>query len=187
MDASNALDFARLLRSTADEEQKSIVATLYQAGNGIYDQFDKVLVLAEGRQIYYGPSSEAKQYFVDMGFQCPPGANVGDFLTSVAVHTERIVRPGYEGEVPNTAEDFEERFRSSQYYRRMFQEQQTNSAASLGFEIDALVNAWDSEKNRSFNFLSRSSSPYQVSFPKQVIAATVRFAIPSRVFSFHEY
>lgn len=178
MDASNALDFARLLRSTADAEQKTIVATLYQAGNGIYNQFDKVLVLAEGRQIYYGPSSEAKRYFVDMGFQCPPGANIGDFLTSVAVHTERIVRPGYEAKVPNTAEDFEERYRASHHYHHMLQEQQMNPPASLQYEIDALATARDIQKNRAFKFLSRETSPYQVSFLKQVIASTIRLEVP---------
>ena len=174
LDASNALDFARVLRSTADDERKSIAATLYQAGNGIYNQFNKVLVLAEGRQIYYGPASQAKEYFEDMGFICPPGANIGDFLTSVAVRNERKVREGYETKVPDTAEQFETKFRASKFYERMLQETIRNAPPSLGSEIDTLVQARESDKNRTFGFLSRDSSPYQISFFKQVLACTIR-------------
>ena len=35
-----------------------------QAGEGIYDQFDKVLVIDEGRQVYFGPVNEARKYMV---------------------------------------------------------------------------------------------------------------------------
>jgi hypothetical protein len=32
--------------------------------------FDKVMVLYEGRQIYFGKTGHAKQYFEDLGFEC---------------------------------------------------------------------------------------------------------------------
>jgi ATP-binding cassette subfamily G (WHITE) protein 2 (SNQ2) len=38
--------------------------SLYQAGEGIYEQFDKVLVIDNGRQVYFGPAKEARQYMV---------------------------------------------------------------------------------------------------------------------------
>ncbi|KAF2398607.1 putative ABC multidrug transporter [Trichodelitschia bisporula] len=117
LDASTALDFAKVLRRMANEERKSIVATLYQAGNGIYNEFDKVLVLDAGKVIYYGPRATAKSYFEDMGFACPPGGAVADFLTSVTVETERRIRPGFEGKVPDTADEFERRFKESSVYR----------------------------------------------------------------------
>lgn len=43
---------------------------IYQAPQPAYDVFDKVIVLYEGQQIYFGPTGEAKQFFVDMGFYC---------------------------------------------------------------------------------------------------------------------
>jgi ABC-type multidrug transport system ATPase subunit len=36
----------------AQKSQVTVVATLYQAGNSLYDLFDKVLVLDAGKQIY---------------------------------------------------------------------------------------------------------------------------------------
>ncbi|ROV97280.1 hypothetical protein VSDG_04785 [Cytospora chrysosperma] len=174
LDASNALDFGKVLRRAADKQRKSIVATLYQAGNGIYNQFDNVLVLAEGREIYYGPTSRAKKYFEDMGFKCAPGANVADFLTSVAVHTERTVLPGYEGKVPNTAEEFEAVYKQSTIYAEMMQRLESTDEQSLAAEIANLEKIRESEKNRSLMFMSRETSPYTVSFGKQVWACTLR-------------
>ncbi|EFW98765.1 ABC multidrug transporter [Grosmannia clavigera kw1407] len=174
LDASNALDFAKVLRRMADEEQKTIIATLYQAGNGIYDLFDKVLVLAEGREIYYGLASEARHYFESMGFTFPPGANVADFLTGVAVPTERMVTPGFEGKVPNTAEEFETRYKSSATFEMAMQEIQSVSEDVLAREIANLKATRDLEKNRTVSLLSRNESPYHVSFFRQVNALTVR-------------
>ncbi|KAG8664946.1 uncharacterized protein FPOAC1_012923 [Fusarium poae] len=174
LDASNALDFARVLRKHADEQQRTIIATLYQAGNGIYDQFDKVLVLAEGREIYYGPSIEAKQYFENMGFKCPPGANIADFLTSVTVQTEREVIPGFEGSVPNTAQDFEKHYKESDMFQRMKYLAESRASESLAAEVEALRSHGSREKARSFAALSRESSPYLVSFFQQVWICAVR-------------
>jgi ATP-binding cassette subfamily G (WHITE) protein 2 (SNQ2) len=109
-----------------------------------------------------------------MGFICPPGANIGDFLTSVAVHTERKVRPGCEAVVPDTAEEFEDRFRASPHYYLMLKENETRPPSFLAHEIHALARIRNNEKNRSIQMVSRKKSPYQVSFFRQVIACTIR-------------
>jgi ATP-binding cassette subfamily G (WHITE) protein 2 (PDR) len=44
---------------------------IYQAPQPAYDVFDKVIVLYDGEQIYFGPTEDAKKFFVDMGFHCP--------------------------------------------------------------------------------------------------------------------
>ncbi|KAF4343795.1 multidrug resistance CDR1 [Fusarium beomiforme] len=174
LDASNALDFARVLRRSAHDHQRTILATLYQAGNGIYDQFDKVLVLAEGRQIYYGPAAQAKEYFEDMGFRCPSGANIADFLTSVTVSTEREIMPGYEHTVPQTAQDFERRYKESSMFKCMQESVKSRSVESLSAEVEALRSAARQEKSRKIHFLSRNSSPYISSFFDQVWVCALR-------------
>jgi ATP-binding cassette subfamily G (WHITE) protein 2 (SNQ2) len=174
LDASNALDFAKLLRKAADEEQKTILATLYQAGNGIYNKFDKVCVLAEGRQIYYGPVSEAKGYFEQMGFVCTPGANVADFLTSVSVATERQIKPGFENRVPDTADEFAARFRASDAFNGGVQDIPITDKI-LEREVEDLNYVRTLEKNRSMSsWISREKSPYHVSLGRQIMACTKR-------------
>jgi ATP-binding cassette subfamily G (WHITE) protein 2 (SNQ2) len=83
LDASTALQYIKAVRSMTDIFGLASIVTLYQAGNGIFDQFDKVLVLDEGKQMYYGPAKMAKQFMEDVGFFCPDGANVADFLTGM--------------------------------------------------------------------------------------------------------
>ncbi|KAM3563243.1 hypothetical protein MY1884_001393 [Beauveria asiatica] len=51
LEASTALDWIKAIRVMTDILGLSTIVTLYQAGNGIYEQFDKVLVLQEGKQI----------------------------------------------------------------------------------------------------------------------------------------
>lgn len=64
LDASTALDYAKSLRILADITKSAVFTSLYQAGEGIYDVADKVLVIDEGRQVYFGPAKEARAYMV---------------------------------------------------------------------------------------------------------------------------
>lgn len=174
LDASSALDLGRVLRAAADERDATVIATLYQASNALFSLFDKVLVLVDGRQTYYGPTAEARAYFEDMGFVCPPGANVADFLTAVAVHTERSVRPGLEAVVPNTAEEFEKRYKESSTARHMKEIAAARPRATLEREAGDLQRIGEGEKVRSMMALSRGNTPYLASFPAQVWACTKR-------------
>ncbi|CRG90900.1 ABC multidrug transporter, putative [Talaromyces islandicus] len=170
LDSKTAVEFARMLRRQADKNSKTIIATMYQAGNGIYDEFDKILVLADGRVTYYGPRHLAREYFEGLGFVCPKGANIADFLTSVTVLTERIVLSGMESKVPNTAAEFETAYRQSAIYAKMI-----NSIVEpdkLGVEKDDLAIAVTSEKGKTH--ISRPQSAYTVNLWDQVIACSIR-------------
>ena len=63
--------------------------SLYQAGVGIYDLFDKVMVLDHGRQVYFGPPSEARTYFEDLGFKSLPHQSMPDYLVGCTDPHER--------------------------------------------------------------------------------------------------
>ena len=69
MDASTALEFVRALRIATDVTHQTTVVSIYQAGESLYEYFDKVCVIYEGRMAYFGKANEAKQYFIDLGFQ----------------------------------------------------------------------------------------------------------------------
>lgn len=84
--------------------------------------FDKVTLLYEGRQIYFGPINAAKQYFLGLGFNCADLATTADFLTSLTNPAERNVREGYELRVPRTPKSFERVWRASADRARLVQE-----------------------------------------------------------------
>jgi ATP-binding cassette subfamily G (WHITE) protein 2 (SNQ2) len=104
LDAGTALDWTKAMRAMTDILGLTTIATLYQAGNGIYEQFDKVLILDEGKQIYYGPTKDAVPFMQDLGFLCDPAANQADFLTSVTTPGVRAVAEGYEQKFPRNGE-----------------------------------------------------------------------------------
>lgn len=61
-------------------------------------------MLYEGRQIYFGRTTDAKEFFTSRGFVCAERQTTGDFLTSLTNAAERIVAPGWESKVPRTAD-----------------------------------------------------------------------------------
>jgi ATP-binding cassette subfamily G (WHITE) protein 2 (PDR) len=81
--------------------------------------FDKVLLIYEGMQIYFGPTLEAKQFFEDMGYVATPGQSTPDFLTSLTSPAERIVRHGFAAKVPQTASEFAQRWKASPAYTQL--------------------------------------------------------------------
>jgi ATP-binding cassette subfamily G (WHITE) protein 2 (PDR) len=90
---------------------------MYQAPQSAYDLFDKVMLIYEGRQIYFGPSYKAKQYFIDLGFDCPPRQTTPDFLTSMTFPAERIPRPGCNP--PRTSDEFAIAWKISHDYKSL--------------------------------------------------------------------
>ncbi|KAJ5050773.1 uncharacterized protein L3040_002644 [Drepanopeziza brunnea f. sp. 'multigermtubi'] len=106
LDSANAIEFVKTLKMSTDLMGATCCVAIYQSPQSAYDLFDKVLVLYEGRQIFFGPCTEARGYFENMGFECPAQQTTADFLTSMTSHLERVVRPGFEDRVPRTADEF---------------------------------------------------------------------------------
>ena len=122
LDASTALDYANSLRVMADISDRTTLVTLYQAGEGIYELMDKVLVIDEGRMIYQGPANEAKKYFQDLGYYCPERQTTADFLTACTDPAERRFRDDFDGPLsprvlPNLRRLFETVKRIKMYFK----------------------------------------------------------------------
>jgi len=45
-----------------------IIASIHQPRTAIFDKFDKVCLLSEGRQMYYGPPAAAVAWFGQIGY-----------------------------------------------------------------------------------------------------------------------
>jgi len=106
LDSANAIEFCRTLRTQATVFGVASLVAIYQAPQQAYNTFDKVCVLYEGRQIYFGPAKQAQGYFERLGFICPEGQSTPDFLTSMSSASQRTASPGFEDRVPRTPDDF---------------------------------------------------------------------------------
>ncbi|CAD6443675.1 339b4420-3913-482d-a280-59f71fd02a79 [Sclerotinia trifoliorum] len=165
LDAATALEFTKSLRMTADLCGSAHLVAIYQASQQIFDEFDKTVVLYEGRQIYFGPCNQAKQYFLDMGWECPPRQTTGDFLTSITNTSERKARPGFEKKVPRTPEEFEKYFKDSKIFKNMMREIKAHEE-EFPMGGKTLEQFKESRKGMQADHL-RAESPYTVSVMMQ--------------------
>ncbi|KAJ9640005.1 ATP-binding cassette transporter snq2 [Coniosporium tulheliwenetii] len=123
LDASTALDYAKSLRVITNIYQTTTFVSLYQASESIYRQFDKVMVIDQGRQVYYGPAKEARAYFEGLGFLEKPRQTTPDYLTGCTDPFEREYKPGRSAEnAPHDPDSLVEAFNRSPYSSRLEQE-----------------------------------------------------------------
>ncbi|PLB55199.1 hypothetical protein P170DRAFT_452664 [Aspergillus steynii IBT 23096] len=154
LDASSALDWAKAMRAMADVYGKSMIVTLYQAGNDIFQLFDKVLVLDEGRQIYYGPANQAQKFMEDLGFVVDEGA-------------KRQIRPGYESRFPRDAETILQVYDNSSLRTQMAAEYDYPTSEGAQQDTDNFKDAVSMERYRP-------GSIYTAGFTTQVRACVIR-------------
>lgn len=159
----------------------------YQAGEGIYELFDKVIVLDKGRQVFFGPPTEARSYFEGLGFKSLPRQSTADcmfdvhrvFFTHVLDLTgctdpnERQYAPGHSAaDVPSDPEALEAAFLQSKYAETMRRDlvdfktfMETEKADQEAFRAAVLA---DKKKGVS------KKSPYTLGLFGQVKALAIR-------------
>lgn len=172
LDAATALEFTKSLRMSSNLQGTVQLVAIYQASQAIYEEFDKAVVLYEGRQIYFGPCDQAKQYFIDMGWECPPRQTTGDFLTSVTNPAERKVRDGFEKKVPRTPDEFEKYWKESSFCKSLKEETEEHE---MEFPMGGktLEEFQESRKGMQAKHV-RPKSPYTISIAMQVKYCTQR-------------
>ena len=167
LDSANAIEFCKTLRLQSDLFGQTCAVSIYQAPQAAYDLFDKVALLYEGRQIFFGPKAKARQYFIDLGFECPARQTTPDFLTSMTAPAERIVRSGWENRVPRTPDEFANCWKNSAEYKELQVEiEEYKSAYGLG---SSSAEEFRGMKKASQAKGQRAKSPYTLSYGQQVM------------------
>ena len=120
LDASTASDYAKSLRIMTNIYKTTTFVSLYQASENIYRQFDKVMVIDQGRQVFFGPVSEARAYFEGLGFLEKPRQTTPDYLTGCTDEFEREYKHGRSaGNAPSSPDSFVEAFNKSSYAEKL--------------------------------------------------------------------
>ncbi|KAF2453734.1 ABC-2 type transporter-domain-containing protein [Lineolata rhizophorae] len=164
LDASTALEYVQSLRSLTNMAHISTCVALYQAGESLYELFDKVLLLDEGKCCYFGPTEDAARYFKDLGFVQPERWTTADFLTSVTDEHERHVREGWEDRIPRSPEQFAEAFAKSELHERNLAEIAEFEADTQRMVEERHANQGEATKKKNFT----------IPFHRQVMACTKR-------------
>ncbi|CAI4215473.1 unnamed protein product [Parascedosporium putredinis] len=130
LDSSTALDFIKSLRIQTDLYQTTTFVSLYQASENIYKHFEKVLVIDGGKQVYFGPASDARSYFESLGFAPRPRQTTPDYLTGCTDEFERDYAKGYsKHNAPHDPATLAAAFKDSVYQRRLNDEMAGYKAA----------------------------------------------------------
>ncbi|KIY48466.1 hypothetical protein FISHEDRAFT_73662 [Fistulina hepatica ATCC 64428] len=166
LDSSTALEFVQALRVASDMTKMTTVCALYQAGEPLYQLFDKVCVINDGRMVYFGPTDQAKQYFIDLGYEPAHRQTTADFLVSITDATTRTLRVGVPpGMVPRSASEFAQRFLESDFGQQNRLEIEEYRRQCVGNEKLAQEYRECAYTEHADN--TRKSSPYITSIPMQ--------------------
>ncbi|BGP40430.1 ATP-binding cassette transporter snq2 [Rhodotorula kratochvilovae] len=176
LDASTAVEYCRALRIATDLGSLTTVLSIYQAGEQLYELFDKVCVIYAGQQVYFGPMGEAVEYFRDMGYEPQPRQTSADFLVAVTDPKGRFPREGMEDRVPKTPEDFVRHWKNSDVYKRTVDEVEQRLQEHGSQQGQERIERFRESARADHVKRQSDKSPYLISYPMMVrLAMTRRF------------
>eukprot|EP01026_Neomeris_dumetosa_P031356 TRINITY_DN2487_c0_g1_i1.p1 TRINITY_DN2487_c0_g1~~TRINITY_DN2487_c0_g1_i1.p1 ORF type:complete len:669 (-),score=93.36 TRINITY_DN2487_c0_g1_i1:376-2382(-) len=82
LDAFQAYQVMQSLKQLASNGH-TVVCSIHQPRSSIFAMFDDLLLLAEGKPVYFGPASEALLHFETLGYDCPEHYNPAEFMADL--------------------------------------------------------------------------------------------------------
>jgi ABC-type multidrug transport system ATPase subunit len=79
LDSYTALKVIEVLRDLA-YSGRTIIMTVHQPSPEMYELFDSLLILSDGKSVYFGPTDDARNYFESFGMHIPATTNPADFF-----------------------------------------------------------------------------------------------------------
>uniref|UniRef100_A0A1B0A6Z1 ABC transporter domain-containing protein n=1 Tax=Glossina pallidipes TaxID=7398 RepID=A0A1B0A6Z1_GLOPL len=90
LDSYSAQQLVQILYDLA-QKGTTILCTIHQPSSQLFDMFNNVLLLADGRVAFTGSPQNALEFFAANGYRCPDAYNPADYLIGVLA-----TDPGYE-------------------------------------------------------------------------------------------
>ncbi|SCU98125.1 LAMI_0F13146g1_1 [Lachancea mirantina] len=172
LDASTALEYAQAIRIMTNLLKSVALVTIYQASENIYETFDRVSLLYDGKQIYFGSTSDARAYFEKLGYKCPSRQSTAEFLTAVTdPNGLHEYLPGFEHSAPRTASEFEKAWKNSEEFSNLLQEISDYKQQISAEKTEALFDESLAQERSKYAY---SKSKFTISYAEQVRLCTKR-------------
>ena len=119
LDAATTFDITRVLAAATRVAETIKIVSLLQPPPETVANFDELIVLAEGKIIYFGPVEDVVGYFQGLGYKIPVRMDVADWLQALPTEDGWIYLNEVDVDSPNvkdrhlTPEQFRERFHES--------------------------------------------------------------------------
>ncbi|KAE8410787.1 ABC-2 type transporter-domain-containing protein [Aspergillus pseudocaelatus] len=114
LDAYTVTLYVQALKRLTIKSNSSTLVALKQLPEEAYHYFDKVLMIDEGRCVFFGSTRDAVPYFERLGFSCPRRWTSSDFLNSISHPYIRITQPDCNRRAPQSAKQLYEAYYSSE-------------------------------------------------------------------------
>lgn len=134
--------------------------------------FDKVCLVYDGKMAYFGRADQARQYFIDMGYEPAERQTTADFLVAVTDPKGRTARIGSIPPPPGNAIEFE-----AHYQKSDIKHQNMEDMAAYRREFVGQPNRVSSYRQSAWAEYAkhaRITSSYTISIPMQVRAVMSR-------------
>nr|XP_023917732.1 ABC transporter G family member 11-like isoform X2 [Quercus suber] len=105
-----------------DGIRRTVVASIHQPSSEVFQLFHNLCLLSSGRTVYFGPASEATEFFASNGFPCPTLQNPSDhFLKTINKDFEKDLEKGLDGGIPTeeAIESLKKSYKSSETYKQV--------------------------------------------------------------------
>ncbi|CAG2172693.1 unnamed protein product [Oppiella nova] len=88
LDSFMAKSIVQVLKTMASEG-RTVICTIHQPSSQVFELFDRLLLMADGRVAFMGSIGEAKDFFSSQGLVCPKTYNPSDY------YLRELVNSGY--------------------------------------------------------------------------------------------
>lgn len=68
---------------------RTVVVVLHQPSSEMFSMFDKLMIMADGKLVYYGNAGDAIEYFASKNCICPPYYNPADYFLKITSNEEQ--------------------------------------------------------------------------------------------------
>ncbi|KAF8981030.1 hypothetical protein BGZ46_003324 [Entomortierella lignicola] len=139
LSATDALNVSKAIKGLA-RRGRTVILTVHQPRSDIYELFDDLLLLSQGKVVYFGKAQAAAAYFESLGHECPIGWNVADyFLDLITLHQESPNSEGSSTSQVNFAKSYANYLANNPeaYLTQLLKEHESSSEK---VEHDALLN-----------------------------------------------
>ncbi|GBB87851.1 hypothetical protein RclHR1_14340008 [Rhizophagus clarus] len=80
LDAALALELIKILKEFAIQQRKTIIIVIHQPSSQVFEIVDKLMLVCDGRMVYFGERANAADYLANQGFKCHPNYNIADYI-----------------------------------------------------------------------------------------------------------
>ncbi|KAE8705344.1 ABC transporter G family member 11 [Hibiscus syriacus] len=90
LDSASAFFVTQTLRGLS-RDGRTVIASVHQPSSEVFELFDQLYLLYDGKTIYFGKASEAYEFFAQAGFPCPALRNPSDhFLRCINSDFDKV-------------------------------------------------------------------------------------------------